>query len=120
LKLWDVKTKERIGALGTHTAAINAVAWTPAGPAVVAVTDAGSVLRYTDFKSHSGAQSSESAQERKLEAVNSTLYSVAVTTSGDRIFAGSHEGLLFVWNKDGKLVSKLEVNEFKATASLAK
>jgi WD40 repeat protein len=120
LSLWDVKTKERIATLGKHTAAINAVAWTPAGPAMVAVTDAGSLLRYTGFKSHTGAQSSESAQERKLEAVNSTLYCVAVTANGERIFAGTHEGQLVVWNKDGKLVSKVDVNEFKATALLAK
>ena len=87
---------------------------------MVAVTDGGSLLRYTGFKSHSGAQSSESAQERKMEAANSTLYCVAVTANGDRIFAGNHEGQLIVWNKDGKLISKVEVNEFKATASLGK
>jgi hypothetical protein len=43
-----------------------------------------------------------------------------VTANGERIFAGTHEGQLVVWNKDGKLVSKVDVNQFKATAALAK
>ncbi|MGI8601562.1 MAG: DUF1553 domain-containing protein [Verrucomicrobiales bacterium] len=118
LKLWDVKTKERIGTLGTQNAAINAVAWPSAGP-VFAVTAPGSLLRYSDFKSHSGAQSSDSASERKLEAAGSALCCVTAGASSERVFAGSHDGRLFVWNKDGKLEKKFEVNDHRTSGSMA-
>jgi WD40 repeat protein len=117
LKVWDVKTREKINSLGTQTAAITAVAWSPAGSAVVAVTDAGSVMRYTELQSHTGGQRSESAKERKLEATDAALHCVAVTTNGERVFAGSQDGRLFSWNKDGKLDGKLAVQEAPVVAA---
>lgn len=119
LKFWDVKTKEQTGTLGRHTASINGITWAPDVPAVLAITDTGVLLQYTEFKAHTGAQSSESAKERKLPAADDALYCIAATAKGERIFAGSHDGRLFVWNKDGKLVSKLNINEPKSTASIA-
>ena len=120
LKLWDVKTKEQIGVLGRQTAAISAVAWAPADSTVLAVTDTGALMRYTDLQARASAQSSQVGKEQRLEATNSLLYCLTASTNGERIFAGSYDGRLFVWNKAGKLVNKLEVNENKATASLAK
>ena len=112
LKVWDVKTRERIMSLGTHASAINAVAWIPAGPTIFAVTDSGGLLRYSEFKAHTGATSGESnAQEKKFAAADEALCSATATANGERIFAGSHEGHLFAWNKDGKQVSKLDVKE---------
>jgi WD40 repeat protein len=111
LKVWDVKTRERINTLGTQTAAVTAVAWSSAGPAVIAVTEAGAVLRYTELQSHTGGQQSESAKERKLEAADASLHCVAVTPNGERIFAGSQDGRLFSWNKDGKLEGKTAISE---------
>jgi WD40 repeat protein len=124
IKVWDVKTRERTNTLGTHNTAINAVAWTPAENAVVAVTEAGSAFRYTEIKDISGAAATEARaeapKERALETADSALYCVAATANGERIFAGSHDGRVFAWNKAGKLVSKLNVNESPATASLGK
>ena len=120
LKLWDLKTRERIGTLGTHTDAINGLTWSAAGPALLAVTNSGSILRYTDFKSHNGTQSSESAQERKLEAADGTLYCVAATADGQRVFAGTYDGRLFAWNKDGKVTTKLDCLVVNSTATAAK
>ncbi|MDB6172902.1 MAG: hypothetical protein JWL59_2213 [Chthoniobacteraceae bacterium] len=111
LKVWDVKTRERLITLGTHTAAINGVMWTPTS--VFAVTDGGGLVRYTDFKAHSGAQSSESAQEKNFEGAGNALYCVVASPGGDRVFAGSYDGRLFVWNKDGKLTAKLDLFEDK-------
>ncbi len=116
LKVWDVKTKERITSLGTHTSAINAVTWSPSGP-ILAVTNAGTAMNYTELKAHSGGQRSDAAKERKLEAVEGTLYCVAATPTADRVFAGSEDGRVLVWNKDGKLATKLEASEVKATAA---
>lgn len=117
VKVWDVKTRERIITLGSHTAAINAVTWIAAGPAVFVVTDAGGLLRYTELKANSGAQSAEAAKERKYDAADNALYCVAVTANGERVFAGAHDGRVFVWNKEGKVVSKLDGSETKTTAA---
>lgn len=117
LKGWDVKSRDQIMLLGRHTAGINGAAWAPSVPALFAVTDAGGLLRYSDFKTHSGAQSSDSAKEQKLEATDSALYCVAVTSNGERVFAGAHDGRVLGWNKDGKLVTKMAVQDTKATAA---
>ncbi|MGB8166896.1 MAG: DUF1553 domain-containing protein [Chthoniobacteraceae bacterium] len=117
IKVWDVKTREKINALGTPTAAITSVAWS-AGT-VIAVTDAGAVMRYTELQSHTGGQRSESAKERKLEAADVALHGVAVTANGERVFAGSQDGRLFSWNKDGKLDGKIAVAESQPTPAAA-
>jgi WD40 repeat protein len=120
LKVWDVKSRDQISALGKHSTAINAVAWAPTGAAVVAVTDAGELFRYTDFKSHTGGQSSDSATERKFEGVDNALCCVAVSANAERIFAGSYDGRVLGWNKDGKVVDKVDVNENDPTAVVSK
>jgi WD40 repeat protein len=114
LKVWDVKTREKINSLGTHTAAITALAWSPAGPTVIAANEAGAVLRYTDLKSHTGAQTSAAAKESKLESAGTTLLCLAATAKGDQVFAGSQDGRLFAW-KDAKLAATIAVNEKPAT-----
>jgi WD40 repeat protein len=119
LKVWDVKTRERITALGTHTSAINAVTWTGAG-AVFAATDAGAVFSYTEVQGDGAGERSAGGKERKLEAAGSTLYCLASSPNGERIFAGSHDGQLVAWNKDGKITSRLNVNEIAVAATAAK
>lgn len=111
LKVWDVKTRERITTLGAPTSAVNAAIWSPAGPTVIAVTNAGAASRFTDLTSHNGTQSSESAKERKLEAADVALHCVAATANGERVFAGSQDGRIFAWSKDAKLEAKVAVNE---------
>jgi len=120
LKVWDVKTHERLMSLGTHITAVNAVAWCPAGPAVVAVCDDGSAERYTDIKAAGGEVKDESAAGKKgFESVTDPLHCVAVTANGERAFAGTHDGRLLAWDKNGKLECKLAVNETTAPAPAA-
>jgi len=111
LKVWDVKTRERINTLGRHSAAITSLAWSSVGPTIIAATEAGLVARYTDLTSHSGAQSSDSAKERKLEDAATALHGVAVSANGERVFASTQDGRLLAWNKDGKLGAKIALNE---------
>jgi hypothetical protein len=66
-------------------------------------------LRYTDLKTHTGAQSSDTGNERVLGKAEVALYCLAATDSGERIFAGSSDGQLLGWNKDGKLLDKIDV-----------
>jgi mono/diheme cytochrome c family protein len=116
LKVWDVKTRENTTALASQTTAFNAVLWSAAGPAVFAVTDDGSLLRYTDLKTHTGAQSSDTGNERVLGKAEVALYCLAATDSGERIFAGTSDGQLLGWNKDGKLLDKIDVVTAQAVA----
>ncbi len=118
LKVWDVKSKERTNSLGTHTSAINSAMWISAGPAVLAVTDAGDLIRYTDIKPGSGAQSGESSQERRFESADDALCCLAATNNGEHIFAGSHDGRIFVWNKDGKITARINPSELRVTAAI--
>jgi dipeptidyl aminopeptidase/acylaminoacyl peptidase len=102
LKAWDVKTREQVMALGRYNAPVAAAAWVQG--AILAVADDGTIARYTDFKPHTGAQSSDSAKERKWEAAGTHVYTITATADGQRVFAGTHDGRLLGWNKDGKLV----------------
>jgi WD40 repeat protein len=104
LKVWDLKTRERINGLGKHTTAVNGVVCGETG--IVAITEDGSLFEYTELKANSGSVGSESAKERKVGSAQETLYCVSATANADRIFAGGHEGHLYVWSKDGKVVSK--------------
>jgi len=111
--MWDVNTKERLIKLGPHYEAISGAVWLPTNATVLAITEGGRLFRYTEFKSHTGGESSETARQRELEAAEVPLHSLAATATGERIFAGAQDGRLMVWNKDGKLVSKLDVAEAK-------
>ena len=107
LKVWDVGTRENTTALAHKLAGINAAVWSPGG-AVYAVTEDGALLRYTDMKAHTGAQSSDTGSERQLARVETALYSLAVAVDGERIFAGTSDGKVLVWNKDGVLLHTVD------------
>jgi hypothetical protein len=109
LKLWDVKTKERINSLGARSAAVTSLAWVQGGPAILAATDGGDAQRYTELQAHNGTQSSESAKERRLAGADSALHCIAASADGEHVFAGTQDGRLLAWNKDGKLTSTIEV-----------
>jgi WD40 repeat protein len=109
LKGWDVKTKEQVMVLGKHSAALSATAWISAGPTLFAVTEDGAVLRYSDFKAHSGAQSSDSANERKFETADTTLHCMTASNDGQRLFAGTSDGRVLGWNKDGKIAISFSI-----------
>lgn len=110
LKVWDVKTRENTIALATKDAGMNAVTWSSNGPAVIACTDDGKLLRYTDLKSHTGAQSSDAAKERQLATAGASIYCLAELGSGERFFAGTFDGHVLSWDKDGKALDNMEVN----------
>lgn len=117
LKVWDVKTRENVIALPGKTSAFNALQWNPAGPAVFAVMEDGTLLKYTDFKTHTGAQSSDAGSERSLGHADAALYCLTVSADGERVFAGTRDSRILGWDKDGKLLVTL--NAFQAAGSPA-
>ncbi|HWB06207.1 MAG TPA: c-type cytochrome domain-containing protein [Verrucomicrobiales bacterium] len=116
LKVWDVKTKENTIALANRSAAFNAVTWSSAGPAVFAVTEDGTLLRYTDLKVHSGAQSSDPGNERQVGRSDAALYCLTATANGERLFAGSGNGRILGWDKEGKLLDNIDSAAIKSQA----
>ena len=109
LKLWDVKTKERINSLGKRSAAVTSLVWVSGGPAIFVATDGGDAARYTDLQAHNGTQSSESAKERRLPGAESALHGITASADGARAFAGTQDGRVVEWDKDGKQVRVFEV-----------
>ncbi|MEO6787561.1 MAG: DUF1553 domain-containing protein, partial [Chthoniobacteraceae bacterium] len=83
-------------------------------PAIFAATDGGDAQGYTELQAHNGTQSSESAKERRLPGVESALHCITASADGARIFAGTQDGRLLAWNKDGKLTATIEVRATKA------
>jgi mono/diheme cytochrome c family protein len=118
LKVWDVATREKLIALKTHQAGFNAVAWSTDGQQIFAAAEDGAIFRFTDLKTHTGAQSSETAQERQLAKVGETLLSLGISADGGIVLAGSHEGRIQAWNRDGKSIGE-SVGELPAV-TLAK
>ena len=110
LKVWDVATRENVIALPGKSSAFNALQWNEPGPAVFAGMEDGAVLKYTDLKTHTGAQSSDTGKESRIAGVESALYALAVDAKGERIFAGTRDGRVLGWNKDGKLLDDLKAS----------
>ena len=115
LKVWDVKTRENTIALATKSAAFTSVAWSSEGPAVLAAGEDGALYRYTDLKAHTGAQSSDTGNERTLGRAAAAVNSVV--TAGGFVFAGAADGSILSWDKDGKALEKWEGKREAAPAS---
>ncbi len=107
LKVWDIVTREKLVHLGEHVGAVTAVRWPGAGTSVFATTDDGAVLRYTNIRPHSGEQSSGSADEKVLARLGDAVLALDVTADGTRVAAGCQDGVVGVWDPDGKELLRL-------------
>jgi WD40 repeat protein len=107
IKVWDIKTREKIISLGGHSATVTSVAWPGDGTVIVAATDKGLVSAYTNLKAHTGEQSSNGGDEKKIGDANETVTCMAVARDAKTFFAGSHEGVVHVWNSEKKVLGKL-------------
>lgn len=107
LKVWDVATREKIAALGQHNSAISALKWFSKEQILYAAREDGVVLRFSDIKSHTGEQSSASAQERQLGSLTSGVMSLAVMPDRHQIFAGTQSGLIASWDDTGKALGTI-------------
>ncbi len=107
IKLWDIASAGRVGSFSNRGSAITALHWTPEGKTLIAVTEDGGATRFTDFKPHSGGEQSSAGEERKLGSVSEVLYAVTATVDAKTVFAGCHDGSVYVW-EGGKTAAKLE------------
>ena len=119
LKVWEVETHHATSSLGKHSSAISAVAWRDDDKVIVASTDGGAVFSYKKLKAHTGNESSESGEERKLGEAGDTVQCIAVPSDAKTIFAGTHDGLVQVWRSEGKLLTKLSPSTNATTTTVA-
>lgn len=117
LKVWDIATKEKIISLGGPVASITSVAWPGDGASILAVTDAGAVLRYTQLKSHTGEQSSASGDERRLAELPDSALCISSSADGTRVVAGAHDGTVRLWDAEGKMLAELPPKPMPAVGS---
>jgi hypothetical protein len=107
LKVWDLQTRESFVTENGKRHAFNSVGWSTDGKMVVAAAEDGRLFSFTDFKRHSGAQSSDTARERELGNWPEALHAVAVTSDGKRVFTAGQDGIVYVVNSDKKPLARL-------------
>jgi len=107
LNIWDVKTRKQEITINKHPAPILGLSWTPDGKSLFSICEDGSPHLFTDFKIHSGAESSDGARERTFGGAGELLYSLAAAANGKTVFSGAHDGNVYAWNGEGNLQGKL-------------
>lgn len=113
-KVWDVKTRESVISANNKKHAFNSLAWSANGKLAVAADDDGTLHSFSEFKRHTGAQSSDTVRTRQLGRWNDALHSVALSADGKKIFAGGQDGIIYAVNNDGKLLAKLAPENVEA------
>jgi len=106
IKIWDIKTKQKKIHL-KNGAGVTAMAWTPDGKSLISVSDKGAPKIYTEFKDHIGTERSAGAKEKSLKTAGEMLYTVA-TVDAKAIYAGGHDGAVYIWGNDDQEPRKLE------------
>jgi WD40 repeat protein len=89
LKVWNLSTREQTAALLTHAAAVTDLAWVNDKQILSASEDG--LLRF------SSAANKERA-ERTFTGAPDVLYAAAITADGKTVYAGCHDGRVYVWS----------------------
>jgi WD40 repeat protein len=98
VKVWDTKTHQQTSTIGPYHAAVTALGWAEAAHILVAQED-GTVHLATAGESEVG---------RALASSGKVIYAIAVSSTGQKIFSGCHDGHVYAWNSGGKLESTLD------------
>jgi len=108
LRVYDIATREKVSTLGNHPAAVVAVSWPAAGGALFALGQSGAVLSYRNLKSHTGEQSSASGDERRIGSIGALTHALAASEDGSMIATGGQDGVVALFDKEGKFLVKWE------------
>lgn len=128
IKVWDAETGTQVSTFSTRKSGpVGGVAWLvdPDNLAkktkekdkekaeaintdrIVAINDLGQPGTFTDLNLHEGGQRSTGAKEKRHDAVNDPLTSMAFDKENLYLFAGSETGNIYIWDKQGKKVLQM-------------
>lgn len=116
LNFWATKKWNQVITLNNHPAPVTALVWTTGGTNLFSADEDGTARRFTEFKVHAGEQSGGGAQQRVFTKAGDILYSLAAPADGKTVFGGCHDGLVYVWNAEGKVTAKLAAPEKEVAA----
>ena len=111
LNFWDTTNWHQAITLNNHPAPVTGVAWTADGKSLTTVCEDGIPRRFTEFKTHAGEQSGGGANERAFDKARDILYCLTTAADGKTVFAGCHDGLVYVWNAEGRIKATLSTLE---------
>ncbi|HUS36470.1 MAG TPA: DUF1553 domain-containing protein, partial [Verrucomicrobiae bacterium] len=109
LFVWDVKTRESFVTMHDRKQPLTSVVWPKDGKAAFVTDEGGTLWSYSDFKRHTGAQSSEAAQERSLKDWSEELHIVSASADGKKIAVASADGTVRVVDENAKELKKFEL-----------
>lgn len=99
IKVWKVATKEQTASLLTNPAGVTDLVW---------VNEKTLLSTSEDGQARFSSEASKERAERVFSGAPDVLYCAAVTADGKTIFAGCHDGNVYVWTvATGKLESTL-------------
>ncbi|HUR44962.1 MAG TPA: DUF1549 domain-containing protein [Candidatus Saccharimonadales bacterium] len=108
IKIWDIQTREKIATLGKHGGEVRNIQWLGENKTIFALEEPGTILSYKNLKAHTGMESSNSGDERRITDAVEGGVSLGISPDGKRIFVGTQEGKLQVFTSEGKLTASLE------------
>ena len=103
LKVWDMKSRERLFDLGRRPQySFLDVCWEPEKSQLFAINQKGDLYRYLDLKAHSGAQSSNTGNEKVMARTKKPLSCLTYWVSQKSLVVGTFEGELQAFDLNGK------------------
>jgi hypothetical protein len=111
LKLWDVASGLSAVTIGPRSFGFTAVAWAADNKTAVATSDKGQIVRFANFKVHTGAQSSETAEERVVRHTGEAFHCVSIAEDTSRMAAGGNDGKVYLLDREGKQLTSFEPKE---------
>jgi WD40 repeat protein len=108
LFVWDVKTREGFVTMHDRKQPLTSVVWPKDGKAALVTDEGGTLWSFSDFKRHTGAQSSEAAHERSLKDWDEELHFVTASSDGKKIAVADDNGVVRVLDENAKEQKKFE------------
>ncbi|MCC6233514.1 MAG: DUF1553 domain-containing protein [Verrucomicrobiales bacterium] len=118
LKLWDLRSREAVVTISGRKHGFSAAAWASNGSRLVTGSDDGALVAFSDFRRHTGEQSSATATEKGLGSWGDALHAVSVTSDGGRVYAGGEDGRVRGVDHEARVIAQLDrvADEVPATA----
>jgi WD40 repeat protein len=108
LFVWDVKTRDSFVTMHDRKQPLTSVIWPKDGKAALVTDEGGTLWSFSDFKRHTGAQSSEAAHERALKDWDDELHIVSASADGKRIAVADDSGMVRLLDEAAKELKKFE------------